>query len=893
MVTGSIKELGNWDHGKALEMSLRAGETWEASVEIPDDVDTFEYKYFTLDENHGWKGFEFGAYRVQSFPKKRFKEVVIRDYWRSEYDEQNALHTSPFQKALLVPGAKAKTQATLDAKLTYHRFRIRAPRVGRNLKVCVIGSTKSLGEWDEKKAVVLENRNYPIWETEIAVSKDDLPAQYKFGIYDSKKKKILTWEAGDNRYLTTDDELNAKRLNVRTDEYFKYPMGNWKGTGVAIPVFSIRTENGTGIGEFTDIKLLVDWAVKTGMKMVQILPINDTVATKTWKDSYPYAAISVFALHPMYLNLQALGDLKDKKAQAKFDKLRKQLNAKDFVDYEPVVNAKFEYARLSYDDNKEKFYKSKEFSAFFKQNEDWLKAYAMFSVLRDKNGTPDFSTWKEHSKVSPKDISNFTKAGSKLYDDVAFYYYIQFHLDKQLKEATEYARKHEVVLKGDIPIGIYRNSVDAWEHPELYNMDSQAGAPPDDFSITGQNWGFPTYNWEEMAKDGYMWWSKRLQKMADYFDVFRIDHILGFFRIWEIPLEQVEGLMGHFNPSLAFHRNELAQWGINFHYDRFCKPYIREHMLLEIFGDQRNAVKAEYLHEYEEGCYEFKEEFNTQRKIRNHILHHQEMDPAGEEHYTWLGHQLNRLISEVIFFEAPLSDGEAFNPRISFHSTYSFQDLDEYTKQRLDELYIHYYYKRHNDFWREKAMTKLPAMKAATNMLICGEDLGMVPDCVPGVMNELKILSLAIQRMPNDDREFWHPGDTPYMSVCSPSSHDMSTIREWWQEDEDKTQEFYNNILGHHGKAPYYCEPWIAKDIIVQHLHSPSMWAIFPIQDLMAMDGGLRRVLPEEERINVPANPQHFWKYRFHINIEDLLQENAFNGMLREIIDQAGRNSLY
>ena len=893
MVSGSIKELGKWNDDKALEMSLRAGETWEATVEVPDNTTEFEYKYFTLDENHGWKGFEFGANRKQLVPKERFEELVIRDFWRSEWDEQSSLYTSPFQQALLVPGQEAKRPATLDKRKIFYRFRLRAPRVGRNLKVCVVGSTPSLGEWDESKAVVLDNRDYPIWETEVPIKKDELPAQYKYGIYDEDTKKILTWEGGDNRYLPVDDSISSKNLNIRTDEYFNYPLGNWKGTGFAIPVFSIRSQQSTGIGEFTDIKLLVDWAVKTGMKLIQILPINDTTATKTQKDSYPYAAISVFALHPIYLNLQALGALKDKKTQAKFDKLRKELNAKDYVDYGPVVNAKFDYAKLSFEENKAAFLKSKEFKTFFKANEEWLKPYAMFCYFRDKNGTPDFSTWKDHSRVTAKKIDKFTGADQKHYDEIAFHYYLQFHLDKQLKEATEYARTHSVVLKGDIPIGIYRNSVDAWQSPELYNMGSQAGAPPDDFSITGQNWGFPTYNWDEMAKDGYAWWTKRLQKMTDYFDVFRIDHILGFFRIWEIPWDDTEGLMGHFNPSLAVHRNELAQWGVNFDYDRMCKPYIREHMLNELFGDQKEAVKAEYLYEYAHGCYYFKGEFDSQRKVKEHLALKLEADPAGEEHYTWLKHNLNRLLGEVIFFDAPFANGEAFNPRIAFHSTYSFQELDGYTKDRLDELYIHYYYKRHNDFWRDKAMTKLPALKAATNMLICGEDLGMVPECVPGVMNELKILSLAIQRMPNDDREFWHPGDTPYLSVCSTSSHDMSTIREWWQEDTITTQKFYNTILGHHGEAPYFCEPWIAKDIIVQHLHSPSMWAIFPIQDILAMDGGLRRDIPEDERINVPADPEHFWKYRFHMNIEDLINENGFNSMLREIVDQSGRNSPY
>ncbi len=890
-VVGSCPELGSMDESNAVKMAHASGEQWELNVEIKQPKD-LSYSYIIKSDNGEVVAREFGNPRHVKVVD-HFDTIYFKDYWRSVHAFENNLLTAPFMKAFFKRG-KAEPQAiSFNARQNYVRLQIRAPRIGANYQMGIVGSTKSLGSWEQDKVVLMSDEDFPVWKVDLPVSDNATPFEYKFVIYSHEEKKVVTWEAGDNRYFPLHDLTNKKKLIVQSEEEFRYPVGHWKAAGVAIPVFSLRTKKSSGVGEFSDVKLLVDWAVKTGLKVVQVLPVNDTVATHTWVDSYPYAAVSVDALHPIYANIHEIGRLEDKKAQARLEKRAKELNALTEVDYEQVMKLKTEFFKLSFEENKEAFLKGKTFKEFFKANENWLPDYAAFCCLRDRNNTPDFTQWGRHERMTDKELSAFVSSKAKHYDDIAIHYYIQYHLDKQLKSATEYARDKGVVLKGDIPIGIYRNSVDAWRLPHLFNMDTQAGAPPDDFSITGQNWGFPTYNWEEMAKDGYGWWRERMVKMADYFDVFRIDHILGFFRIWEIPWEHVEGLLGRFNPALPFYQDELEQRGVNFDYDRFCKPYIREHMIFDIFGNHTDTVKRTFLEEYTPGCFQMKELYDTQRKVKDYFDQKIAEEPESEEFNTWLRNNLYRLIGEVLFLEAPLTNGHAFNPRIGLHSTYSFNELDPGTKEKVDALYIDCFYRRHNDFWRESAMRKLPMLKEATDMLICGEDLGMVPASVPGVMNELQVLSLAIQRMPNDDREFWHPADTPYLSVTSTGSHDMSTLREWWQEDRDQTQRFFNTILGQQGSAPYFCEPWVAKDVIIQHLHSPSMLAIFPIQDLVAMDDKLRHDVPEEERINVPAISQHYWKYRFHLNMEDLLQEEGFNGFLRQMIDQGGRQADY
>ena len=467
-----------------------------------------------------------------------------------------------------------------------------------------------------------------------------------------------------------------------------------------------------------------------------------------------------------------------------------------------------------------------------------------------------------------------------------FYCFVQFQLHLQLKEAADYAHKKGIILKGDIPIGIYRYGCDAWTQPDLYNMCWQAGAPPDDFTAVGQNWGFPTYNWKKMQDDGFAWWRQRFEQMSEYFDAFRIDHILGFFRIWSIPTHAVQGIMGRFVPCLPVHINEFGENGIWFEHDRFCKPYITDEILSEVFGEENaGIVKSDFLLPNDRGGYDFQDDFQTQKQVEAYFAG-LEQTPENEN----LKDGLYYLQSNVLFFEEEDSLGQHFHFRISMENTHTFRHLIPHVQERLRGLYINYFYRRQDDFWKKEAMHKLPQLKAATNMLVCGEDLGMVPHCVPDVMKQLGILSLEIQRMPKDpQKEFFHPADAPYLSVITPSTHDMSTIRAWWEENRERTQHFFNHVLEQWGDAPFYCESWINRAIVLQHLYSPAMWSIFQLQDILGMSDQLRREIPQEERINDPANPKNYWQYRMHLLLEDLIEEKAFNEELHGYVTNSGR----
>lgn len=888
-VAGSVTALGNRDEEKAVAMKYHDGDIWKLTVSVDELVSELEYWYL-IREDSGNKIKEWGScHRVDLFSAK-VDELWIDDVWKSPSSEEKVFYKSAFSKVIMNPERNRKAASPVLAEQML-QFMIEVPRIGPNHKVCVLGNQQQLGNWSKTEPLVLEcGDHFPLWQGRIDAGQLQFPIEYKYGIWDVAKKVVVTIEEGSNRTLEAFNLDSVNSMYAKFDAHFRYPLGLWKAAGVSVPVFSLRSENSFGVGDFSDLKEFITWAKSIGMKMVQILPVNETIASHNWLDSYPYKSISVMALHPVYLNLELLGELNDRSAMEEFRFLRSQLNEKAIVDYPEVHRQKSRYYKLIFDQYGEKLFRTKAFKDFFESNKDWLVPYAAFVYLRDKFKTADFRKWGEFAVYSPEKIQKLCSPDSENWTDIAVHYFIQFHLDKQLKDVSEFARKNGVILKGDIPIGISPNSVEAWTEPHLFNLDAQAGAPPDDFAVKGQNWGFPTYNWNEMAKDGYQWWINRMQKMADYFDTYRIDHILGFFRIWEVPSDAVEALMGHFNPALPMSAKEVGQYGLYFNHDRFAKPYIHHRLLEPLFGDQTDFVIANYLDDLGHRHYKLKEEFNTQKKINEHFLKGIEEEDLDEVNRK-IRDGLFDLVANVLFVS---TGDDQWHPRISMQKTTSYAELDDWTKEQLNNVYNDYFYRRHENFWYQKGMEKLPVITSVGNMLVCGEDLGMIPECVPKAMAELGILSLEIQRMPKNPKiKFAHPADAPYLSVCTTSTHDMSTIRGWWEEDRERTQQFHNQELGNFGLAPYFAEPWICQQIVTQHLFSPAMWVTIPIQDFIAMDGQLRWEKTQLEQINDPSNVRHKWNYRMAQSISDLRKATVFNNLLKELIKASGRDSDY
>ena len=861
-----------------LPLQTSDGEKWACDWCVESPEKSYTYYYSVEREGRAVKTEWLIIKHQLDVNAKKAVAYTLYDHWKA-MPEDAYLYSSAFTDCI---NHQAPQEMKLEMGSKIVRLIVRAPQLRDGERLGVLGADKALGAWDVQKILPMTQHAYNEWVADIdATHLEGSHLEFKFVAFRNAKNNLL-WEASMNRTVDLPEMKAGELVSYELDQAF-FALYNRKLAGTQVPVFSLRTRKSAGIGDFGDLKTMIDFVASTGQKVLQLLPINDTTITHTWTDSYPYSCISVFAIHPQYADLHALPELKDAKARAEAEKTRAELNALDKIDYEKVNDFKINYLRQIFNQEGEKMMKTAEYKAFFQDTELWLVPYAQYSYLRDKNGTADFNQWPDHQVWDEAERKALADPKTAAYKNVAFFYFVQFVLDRQMQEAHEHAKAKGVILKGDIPIGVNRNGCDVWTEPKYFNLNGQAGAPPDDFSANGQNWGFPTYNWFEMLKDGCQWWNRRFQNMARYFDAYRIDHVLGFFRIWEIPVHSVHGLLGQFAPALAMSREEIESYGLHFQEDRFTRPFITDWVLDRMFHERAGEVKEKYLDRLDDERYQMKPEVDTQRKVEALFA-----DVTNEKE-LWLRDGLYALISDVLFVRDHTNPG-VFHPRISAQLDFIYESLYDNDKAAFNRLYNDYFYRRNNQFWYQEAMKKLPKLVQATRMLVCAEDLGMVPDCVPWVMDELKILSLELQSMPKDPSvKFGHLSRNPYRSVCTISSHDMPTLRMWWDENIQRTQEYYNTMLYRQGSAPHPLPGWLASDIISRHLTSPSMLCILSIQDWLATDEALRLPDADAERINIPANPKHYWRYRMHLNIEDLAADKRFVQNITEMISQSGR----
>ena len=802
-----------------VEYHTSFGEFLVLNILSGDDASKVSHhKMTTLDDSHWFielnKTFKAGTYidyyysvvrgddevrhewlvephRLEFAAQKGIRYVVY-DHW-IDIPEDAYMYSSAFTDCIMA--CQREFSPTSEFQQTV-RLKVRAPQLRIGQQLGIAGAGDALGNWDINKALPMYEHEYHEWVISLDVAQLPQTFEFKFVLLGLD---VPVWEQGGNRTVSLPLIRNNEVFVYELSQVY-FPVFPWKGAGTVIPIFSLRSEGSFGVGDFGDLKKMIEWADKTHQRVIQVLPINDTNITHTWQDSYPYNSISIYALHPQYTDLRQLPEIKNEERKTHFEQLRQELNALPQIDYERVNNAKMEYLRELFAQEWATIKKRASYKDFFEQNKEWLVPYAAFCYYRDQYGTADFSQWPKEATVAA------IKATNK---EVQFWYFVQYNLDQQMHAAHEFARDHRVILKGDIPIGISRDGVEAWVEPKYFNLNGQAGAPPDPFSADGQNWGFPTYNWDEMLKDGCSWWVRRFRKMAQFFDAYRIDHVLGFFRIWEIPVPEKSGLKGQFAPALGLSREEIEGYGIYNHMELFLVDHKR---------------------------------------------------------------------------------ADRWHPRIAVQFNEDYEKLNDEEKYNFNRLYNDYFYRRNNQFWYQEAMKKLPRLTQATRMLCCAEDLGMVPDCVPWVMNELRILSLEIQSMPKDDKvRFGHLSQYPYRSVCTISTHDMPTLRQWWDEDWDRTQDYYNSMLHRGGGAPHPLPGWLAKDIVSRHLTSPSMLCLLSLQDWLSIDEKLRLPDANAERINIPANPRHYWRYRMHLTIEQLMQSDEFNETIKTLIIQSGR----
>ena len=782
------------------------------------------------------------------------KNYVFNDQWR---DMPLCAHL--YTNAYLTTVGKAVGEHVEARRLPLYRktivFRVSAPQLTKGHSVALLGSHPAMGSWSTARYLRMEYIGQQDWMLSVNVDVVPMPIEYKYVVVDDQTHELTVWEEGDNRVVQ--EELTDGEVRVVYGGILHLKEKTWRAAGVVIPVFALRSEHSCGVGDFGDLKRMVDWAVATGMKIIQLLPVNDTTTDGRWHDSYPYNITSCFALHPHYLDLEQLGELKSKNAMTAYRRQQRELNALPYSDYEAVERVKSEYVSDIFAERGEQTLASNGFKAWYEENKEWLEPYARYNVQGTMND--------EHVQRKM---------------------YVQYHLHLQLKAAADYARSHGVVLKGDVPIGVNRDSVETALHPELFHLDCQTGAPPDAFSPLGQNWGFPTYNWETGGKRLKVsledWLHQRYRWMEQYFDAIRIDHVLGFFRIWEIPNDAIYGLLGHFSPALPLTVGEIEYFGLPFR-RVFTRPFINDRILERFFGMHAQYVRDTFLVAKAYGLYELKADFDTQRKVRDYF------EGRGDENSLWIRDGLYRLIANVLFVEDPRQP-EMYHPRIAAYQEPVYEALNSEEKDAYMRLYNNYFYQRHSLFWGSGAMHRLGDTLSDTRMLVCAEDLGMLPDCVAPVLDALRILTLEIQTMPKQNSfEFSHLDGYPYRSVCTFSTHDMSPMRLWWEESPERTQRYYVTMLQKEGRAPEHLPAHIAEEIIARHLYCPSMLCVLSLSDWLAMDSELRRKNPREERINVPSDSYNRWQYRMHLTIEELLKAERYNNKVRTMITRSKR----
>lgn len=802
--------LFNKDFSKSVLFSMKYlnASYWDLVIE-EDDLLTVTMVAYEVDliRNGTWVKSLFSK-RKFDLRKVHNDRVEIHDEITPDGYNGDIFESAVF-RVLSQPVVKsAKKYADKNYTVAFNTF---APALPDGKVLCVLGSGNKLKNWDSNNPLLMYRKGNH-WSIKLNLTADP-SVEFKYAIYDTVAKQIVEWEAGDNRVLHTAD------INTMTvlHQYVRIPEQGWKGAGLAIPLFSIRSENDWGCGDFTQLKNFADWCAQSGFSMIQLLPLNDTTATRTRKDSYPYAPISAFALNPLFLDVADLamdvGLSIPEKIQIAIDNAR----ASKSVDYDKVAEIKWTVLRLVFDKVQHTYQQDYEWTAFFRSNQKWLTPYAVFSVFRDRNQTPNYNEWNEWAVFDSGKVTSISQPDSIYYLDISFYYFLQYHLHLQLRDAIEYANRLGVVIKGDLPVGVGRYSVDTWMYPQFFKFDFDYGAPPDGFSEEGQNWKFPVYDIEAMKADDFSWWKLRLQQMGNYFQAVRIDHVLGLLRMFCIPHQSGNPRLGRFYPIVPLTDSELTAAGL---------PEAKELLGQDDVDDNAILLKIE-------GGYHF---------------------------------------------------------RLGMQHTAKFKQYSKDWQYKLNNAYHQFFFEKQDTSWRTMGEEHFEVFKSASQMLLCAEDLGMNPTFLPELLEAFNILSLVIERMPSDImKRYAQTKNSGYLSVVTSGTHDMETLRQWWETDRDNIQYYYNGVLGYNGLAPVHCTGSIVKDILRFYLSSPAMWVIFPVQDILAMNEGMRRSEWSEERINDPANPNQIWDYRLHLSIENLKAQKIFSEQIAQMIRESGR----
>jgi 4-alpha-glucanotransferase len=622
-------------------------------------------------------------------------------------------------------------------------------------------------------------------------------------------------------------------------------------TGVVVPLFSLRSKESVGIGEFLDLVPFGQWANKCGMDLIQLLPVNDT-----GEESSPYSARSAFALNPVYIRLQEI-----KGANEILGNEPKEQNEKFMshsrIPYIEVVRYKRHALRMIFDKTKSDIAANESFAKWIDKN-DWVQPYSIFCARKAENNEAHWKEWQKKDNISE--------------DDILFQKWMQWIAENQFLKAINELNKLGVRLKGDIPILINEDSADVWHYPQFFSLENRAGAPPDMFCYNGQNWAFPTYKWDNLEKENFAWWHHRVSHAAKFYHAYRIDHVLGFFRIWVVPEAEYTGVLGNFSPSVPIHINEFLQAGIPKETVRYLTtPSFGEEQLKIWFGFEFEKAKPKYF-EYSSGSYILKKEYCSERNIM-----------ALNEEQCIKESLLNAYWDRVF---TPSSTEEILHPYWYWYNAPVLFTLPEHEVNIIKGI-IRNNEAKQEDLWSKNGHKLLSMLSEEADMLVCAEDLGAVPNCVPGVLQNLGILALRVERWTRDWQKNGQPyipiSEYPRLSVCTTSNHDSSTLLGLWNES-DFDRDLYWQHIGQSGKVPDVLSAEHVNLIVKNIFNSNSLIAILPLQDFMALSQKFIPKNPEDDRVNVPGivDPKN-WTWRMPCHLEELLDDSKLSNLIAEL----------
>lgn len=647
----------------------------------------------------------------------------------------------------------------------------------------------------------------------------------------------------------------------------RFPSFSHPVTGTAVPVSALRTTESCGVGEFADLVPFAEWCKETGLDLIQLLPVNDTGT-----ESSPYSALSAFALHPIYIRLQ---DLPEGSAfTGEIHAIRSRFEALSRFDYRGIREAKLSLLWKMYRASQDAIANDPSLEAWIAIN-SWIVEYAVFMNIKRKNFDASWKEWEKFRTPSHSEIQKRWESASNRADHL-FFAWVQMRLDEQFKRASERCDELGIALKGDIPIMMNEDSCDAWANPEFFRDDLRAGSPPDGSNPLGQNWGFPIYDWENLEEDGYGWWKRRLEHSARYYHAYRIDHILGFFRIWSIPAGESTGYLGWTTPHAPITAQELAELG--FSGDRLrwiCEPHVPTRIVEAVNGYDylgAHGTLAKVMDRIgSEELWLFKDTIKCERDIWNADISE---SVKGALAAAWR----DRLL------QVTGRDGKGkvlFAPIWSKHESTAWKSLSDAERGALERLFADKD-AQNGTLWKDQAVRLLATLTGSVDMLACAEDLGSVPDIVPDVLARLGILGLKVFRW----ERIWNREGQPYRdiasypvrSVATTSVHDSSTLRGWWEREHGGNDFFGIRNPSADGIPADKSESWhsfyggeTAAWALSAIAETASSLLVVPLQDLMALDDAYRNEDPDADRINVPGSVSAFnWTWRIPVTVESL-----------------------